>query len=197
MTVDKAKMEYELALINQYTLEELSQEDVCVFSIRLCDTKVNAEAIRLTVDALFDIKRLFVGKNGVVDVAGESETTIAKIISCDVEREDNTYVLTARAYLTKCEKNRSIIGAIKNGVIYDADCGIVAADQVCSICHYDMKSPLCNHVKCRHYDDKLCFGEVYSVTDAYDFTVMLPRQIKYKAKVRKVTRSKYARQNSV
>ena len=53
----------ELRLINTYTRRNLSAEEVYVFSVTLCDNDVDRDNERFTVESLFALEKLFVGKN--------------------------------------------------------------------------------------------------------------------------------------
>ena len=201
MTIEDVKREYELALINQMTSEDLSKDDVYVFSMRLCDSKVDSHNECLAVDALFDLKKLFVGKTGTIETDDGSKNVTARIISCEIERDNFDYVLTARAFIKKNDKTIDIIHTIDSGTDINVGVGFAVANCVCSICGNAMASPLCNHHKGDHYciDNtfELCYGKIVSATDAYEFNIKLPKPKKYKAKVRRVKRKKDAGQKEI
>lgn len=201
MTIEEAKKQYELALINQMTSEDLSEDDVYIFSIRLCDSKVDSHNECFTADALFDLKMLYLGKTGIIETADGSKNVKARIISCEIERDGFDYILTARAFIPKTKQTQSIINYIEDNSDIGVSVGAAVGDCVCSICNNAMASPLCNHHKGDHYciDNtfELCYGKIVSATDAYEFNIKLPKPKKYKAKVRRVKRKKDAGQKEI
>ena len=201
MTIEDVKREYELALINQMTSEDLSEDDVYVFSIRLCDSKVDSHNECFTVDALFDLKTLYVGKTGIIETDDGSKNVTARIISCEIERDGFDYVLTARAFIPKTKQTQSIVNYIEDNSDIGVSVGAAVGACVCSICNNAMASPLCNHHKGDHYSIdntfELCYGKIVSATDAYEFNIKLPKPKKYKAKVRRVKRKKDAGQKAI
>ena len=175
----------EMELINTYTRRELKPEDVYIFSVALCDNDIDRDNERFTVEALFALEKLFVGKTGIIDHDPTAKNQKARIISCRVESVegaktalgDDLFRLTARAYIRRTEGNAELIEAIEAGIVKEVSVGCSVADTVCSICRREMRSPSCGHVKGREYDGELCYGELRDPTDAYEFSfVAVPAQ---------------------
>lgn len=175
----------ELALINQYTRKELSADEVYVFSVVLCDNDIDRDFERFTVESLFELEKLFVGKTGIFDHDPKCKNQTARIISCKVEAVDSKktstgddyFRLTARAYIPKTESNKSIIEAIDTGILKEVSVGCAVKETLCSICSNDINSVMCNHRKGEYYEKKLCYGELKNVYDAYEFSfVAVPAQ---------------------
>lgn len=175
----------ELALINQYTRKELSADDVYVFSVVLCDNDIDRDFERFTVESLFELEKLFVGKTGIFDHDPKCKNQTARIISCKVEAVDSKktttgdeyFRLTARAYIPKTQSNKSIIEAIDTGILKEVSVGCAVKETLCSICSNDIHSVNCNHQKGQRYENKLCYGELKDVYDAYEFSfVAVPAQ---------------------
>lgn len=57
----------ELAQINRFARTELTEEQVYIFSVRLCDNEVDRDFERFDTDALTKLGELFVGKSGIFD----------------------------------------------------------------------------------------------------------------------------------
>ena len=85
----------ELALINQYTRKELSADEVYVFTVVLCDNDIDRDFERFTVESLFELEKLFVGKTGIFDHDPKCKNQTARIISCKVEAVDSKKTSTA------------------------------------------------------------------------------------------------------
>jgi len=177
--------ENEMELINGYSRRELSEDEVYIFSVVLCDNDIDRDCERFTVESLFALEKLFVGKTGIIDHDPTAKNQKARIISCKVESVDGEttalgdqlFRLTARAYIPRTEGNRELIEAIEAGIVKEVSVGCSMGHTLCSVCRNDMRSPMCSHRKGREYDGALCYGELTEPQDAYEFSfVAVPAQ---------------------
>ncbi len=175
----------ELALINTYTRRALSKDEVYVFSVVLCDNDVDRDGERFTVESLFALEKLFVGKTGIIDHNPSAKNQTARIFSCAVEAVngmktatgDDYFRLKARAYMPKSEKNSDVILALDSGIIKEVSVGCAVEKAVCSICSKEVDS--CTHLKGELYGGRLCCGELTNPYDAYEWSfVAVPAQKK-------------------
>ncbi len=184
-SVDTQISDEELVLVNQYSRKELSKDDVYVFSVVLCDNDIDRDFERFTVESLFELEKLFVGKTGIFDHDPKSKNQTARIISCKVENVDSKktqtgddyFRLLARAYIPKTESNQEVIDAIDSGILKEVSVGCAVKENLCCLCSNDINSTKCNHIKGEYYDKKLCYSELKNVFDAYEFSfVAVPAQ---------------------
>lgn len=177
--------EQEMRLINSYSRRELSPEEVYIFSVALCDNDIDRDNERFTVESLFALEKLFVGKTGIIDHNPTAKNQKARIISCRVEAVqgektalgDELFRLTARAYMRRSEGNAELIEAIDSGIVKEVSVGCSVGRTMCSICRQDLYSPACSHVKGHRYQGELCYGELCDPADAYEFSfVAVPAQ---------------------
>lgn len=175
----------ELELINKYSRREISPEEVYVFSVVLCDNDIDRDNERFTVESLYDLAKLFIGKTGIMDHNPKAENQTARIISCKVEAVDGKknslgddyFRLVARAYMPNSEKNRDLILAIDSGIIKEVSVGCAVEETRCSICSNGLSSHQCSHIKGESYSGKLCYGELINPYDAYEWSfVAVPAQ---------------------
>lgn len=175
----------ELELINKYTRREFKAEEVYVFSLTLCDNDVDRDFERFTVEALFELEKLFVGKTGIVDHESRSKNQTARIFKCKVEAVegkktitgDDYFRLTARAYIPVSEGNRETIMSIDSGIRKEVSVGCAVKECICSVCGKPIGSLGCNHQKGKTYEGRLCFAELISPYDAYEWSfVAVPAQ---------------------
>lgn len=173
----------ELDLINGYTRRKLSADEVYVFSVVLCDNDIDRDGERFTVEALFELEKLFVGKTGIFDHNPSAKNQTARIFSCEVESVserktatgDDYFRLKARAYLPKTEGNREIITAIDSGIVKEVSVGCAVEQVLCSICGEKISE--CPHAKGEIYGSKLCCAELSRPYDAYEWSfVAVPAQ---------------------
>ena len=177
--------EGELELINAYTRRVYSEDEVYVFSLTLCDNDVDRDFERFTVESLFELEKLFVGKTGIVDHISSSKNQTARIFKCEVKAVagrktltgDDYFKLTARAYIPITDGNRETIEAIDSGIKKEISVGCAVKESVCSICGNKIGSLGCSHTKGQSYGGKLCFAELMSPYDAYEWSfVAVPAQ---------------------
>ena len=179
------QLDEEMQLVNTYSRRELSADEVYLFTVVLCDNDLDRDHERFTVEALYKLEQLFVGKTGILDHEPAARNQKARIISCRVECPegaktalgDALYRLTARAYIRRTEANRELIEAIESGIVKEVSVGCSVEKTLCSVCGNEMRSPLCSHIKGREYSGALCYGELCEPTDAYEFSfVAVPAQ---------------------
>ncbi len=175
----------ELELINSYARRQLSENEVYVFSVVLCDNDVDRDFERFTVESLEKLSELFVGKTGIFDHNPKAENQTARIISCSVEAVqgkknsvgDDYFRLVARAYMPVSESNKELRLSIDSGITREVSVGCAVEKTLCSICGNDINSHECSHIKGETYGDVLCFGELTNPYDAYEFSfVAVPAQ---------------------
>ena len=175
----------EMELINSYTRRQISEEEVYVFSVVLCDNDVDRDFERFTVESLEKLSELFVGKTGIFDHNPKAENQTARIISCSVEAVqgkknsvgDDYFRLVARAYMPVSENNKELRLSIDSGITREVSVGCAVEKTLCSICGNDINSHECSHIKGETYGDVLCFGELTNPYDAYEFSfVAVPAQ---------------------
>lgn len=175
----------ELALINRYTRKTLSENDVYVFSVNLCDNEVDRDFECFSLSALTELAVMFEGKTGIFDHDAKSKLQTARIFKAWVEtdktkkttRGENYSVLKARAYMIRTEENKSLIEEIEGGIKKEVSVSCSVESAVCSICGADMKSRKCEHIRGKSYSGSLCFAVLKNATDAYEWSfVAVPAQ---------------------
>lgn len=173
----------ELALINTYTRRPLTAEEVYVFSLTLCDNDVDRDGERFTVESLFALEKLFVGKTGIFDHEPSAKNQAARIFSCAATHDpgrktamgDAYFSLKARAYMPKTEENRALRESIDSGILKEVSVGCAVEKTLCSVCGQELAA--CAHRKGNVYGGKLCCGELVEPTDAYEWSfVAVPAQ---------------------
>ena len=173
----------ELELINTYTRRTLTAGEVYVFTVVLCDNDVDRDGERFTVESLFALEKLFVGKTGIFDHDPSAKNQTARIISCKVENVasrttatgDEYFCLKARAYLPRTEGNSELIAALDSGIVKEVSVGCAVGKILCSVCGEDIG--MCPHRKGETYGGKLCCGELTEPYDAYEWSfVAVPAQ---------------------
>ena len=173
----------ELAHINQFAKTALTEEQVYVFSVRLCDNEVDRDFERFDTAALERLGELFLGKSGIFDHQWSAKGQTARIYRTEVVREasmvtaagDGYCWLKGWAYLLRTEKNQDLIAEIEGGIKKEVSVGCSVAKRVCSVC--GAEEGCCQHVRGQMYGDRLCFTELREPVDAYEWSfVAVPAQ---------------------
>ena len=173
----------ELKLINAYSRRPLAREEVYVFGVVLCDNDIDRDGERFTVESLFELEKLFVGKTGIFDHSPTAKNQTARIFACAVEgvdgrktaTGDDYFRLTARAYIPRSKGNEEVILAIDSGILKEVSVGCAVSETRCSICGEDIHN--CSHIKGEAYSGRVCCGELCGVYDAYEWSfVAVPAQ---------------------
>ena len=173
----------ELAYINQFAKTELTEEQVYVFSVRLCDNEVDRDFERFDTTALERLGELFVGKSGIFDHQWSAKGQTARIYRTEVVREESMVTaagdgycwLKGWAYLLRTEKNQDLIAEIEGGIKKEVSVGCSMGRSVCSIC--GAENGASSHIRGETYDGRLCFTELRDPQDAYEWSfVAVPAQ---------------------
>lgn len=176
----------ELALINRLSRKELTEAEVYVFTVRLCDNEIDRDGERFSGQALEDLAEKFVGKSGVFDHQWSAKGQAARIYRAQVVEEtgvktgagDGMRYVKGWAYMLRTEGNRDLIAEIEGGIKKEVSVGCAVERSVCSVCGEDIRDrDKCRHVKGRTYNGKLCWAELDGVSDAYEWSfVAVPAQ---------------------
>lgn len=174
----------ELEIINTYSTVPLSEKDVFIFTVTLCDNEVDRDYERFTLEALVKLQELFLGKTGISDHSMRSKDQRARIFRTYLEKSDRKTscgepytALKARAYMLRTEETASLICEIEGGIKKEVSISCSVNKSICSICKADMKTHACKHVKGRVYDSVQCHAELSEPTDAYEWSfVAVPAQ---------------------
>ena len=166
----------QLGAINALAKAELREEQVYVFSLRLCDDQVDRDFERFDTAALPHLAKLFLGKTGIVDHQWSSDRQVARIFAAETVMEDRVSYIKAWAYIRRGGSNDEIIADIEAGIKKEISVGCAMGRSVCSVCGSDYGS--CGHQKGQYYDGMLCCAILKEPMDAYEFSfVAVPAQV--------------------
>ena len=177
------EMKEELVQINRFAKGELTEEQVYIFSVKLCDNEVDRDYERFDGAALEQLGELFLGKSGVFDHQWSAQGQTARIYRTEVVEEphritvagDGYRWLKGWAYLLRTEKNADLIAEIEGGIKKEVSVGCSMGRSVCSVCGAEEGG--CRHVKGQTYGGKLCFFQLEEPKDAYEWSfVAVPAQ---------------------
>ncbi|WRS26853.1 hypothetical protein U6B65_11000 [Oscillospiraceae bacterium MB08-C2-2] len=174
----------QLAKINRLTRRPLTQEEVFIFPVVLCDNEIDRDMERFTPQSLKRLGELFVGKTGVFDHDPKAHNQSARIFDTSVEKGEGLTqagepyeYLRGLAYMVRCEKNHDLILEIDAGIKKEVSVGCAVEKITCSVCGANQKEVPCSHQKGKTYDGALCVHLLEEPTDAYEWSfVAVPAQ---------------------
>ena len=165
----------QLEAINALAKTRLNGEQVYVFSLRLCDDRIDRDGERFDTGALPGLAKLFLGKTGILDHRWSTENQVARIFETQVVKEKDESYIRAWAYIRRGGKNDELIADIEAGIKKEVSVGCAMAQAVCSVCGSEYGT--CGHVKGEHYDGQVCAVILKEPVDAYEFSfVAVPAQ---------------------
>lgn len=174
-----------LQLLNQFTRRELTEEEVYIFDVILCDNEIDRDFEKFSLSALKTLQELFIGKTGIFDHDAKSSGQTARIfhteLAEDSERKtstDENYVcLKGCAYMVRTSANENLIKEIEGGIKKEVSISCSASVQKCSVCGANKRTKNCPHTKGKEYAGKTAYVILDKITDAYEWSfVAVPAQ---------------------
>ena len=165
----------QLEAIHAQARTKLTEDQVYVFSVRLCDDQVDRDGERFDTAALPALAKMFIGKTGIVDHKWSSDSQVARIFATEVVHEQGISYIKAWAYIRRGGNADEVIADIEAGIKKEVSVGCSMGRSVCSVCGLDYGE--CGHQKGEIYDGQLCCAILKEPMDAYEFSfVAVPAQ---------------------
>ena len=181
----------ELRKINKFTLSPLKAEEIFTFKIIMGDNELddrNYEPFNL--NALKDLKKLYIGKTMIKDHKRTADNQIARVYETELVQNDTSKLtgageiytqLIAKCYMVKTASNADLIQEIKAGIKKEVSTGCKPKHAFCSICGTDNTKTYCPHYWGREYDTaagkKVCYFTLDGAKEAYEVSfVAVPAQ---------------------
>lgn len=179
----------DLEKINRFTLEPLKAEDVFVFKVNAGDNETDDRNFEpFNVNALMDLKDLYIGKTVIKDHERNADNQIARIYDTELVAEPKLTgagepftTLYCKCYMLKTESNADLIAEIKAGIKKEVSTSCAPKRIICSICGTDNAKNYCRHYPGRTYvkDDgeHVCTMTLDGAKAAYELSlVAVPAQ---------------------
>lgn len=165
----------QMEAINAQAKAKLTEDQVYVFSVRLCDDQMDRDGERFDTAALPALAKMFIGKTGIVDHRWSSDGQVARIFETQVVTEEGVSYIKAWAYIRRGGNADEIIADIEAGIKKEVSVGCAMGRAVCSICGSEYGQ--CGHAKGEYYGGQLCCAILKEPMDAYEFSfVAVPAQ---------------------
>ena len=165
----------QMEAINALAKARLNGEQVYVFSVRLCDDRVDRDHERFDPAALPGLAKLFIGRTGILDHQWSAEKQVARIFETQVVKENGISYIKAWAYIRRGGENEALIADIEAGIKKEVSVGCAMGRAVCSVCGSEYGT--CGHRKGEVYEGQTCHAILQEPLDAYEFSfVAVPAQ---------------------
>lgn len=179
----------DLKKINKFTLSPLGAEEVFTFKVTMGDNETddrNYEPFNL--NALKDLKRLYVGKTVIKDHRRSADNQVARIYDTELVTDPKLTKagepftrLIAKCYMVKTNGNEDLIKEIKAGIKKEVSTGCRPKRMICNICGTDNSKTYCPHWPGREYDKEggktTCLMTIDGAKEAYELSlVAVPAQ---------------------
>lgn len=175
----------DLKKINKFTLSPLKAEEVFTFKVTMGDNETddrNYEPFNL--NALKDLKKLYVGKTVIKDHYRKADNQVARIYDTELVTEAKTTGagepftrLVAKCYMVKTSSNADLITEIKAGIKKEVSTGCRPKKLICSVCGTDNTKTYCQHWSGVEYEGKTCLMTIDGCKEAYELSlVAVPAQ---------------------
>lgn len=175
--------------INKFTLEPVTKDDVYVFKTIVGDNEIDDRNYEpFSLNALKDLKKLYIGKTVIKDHRRSADNQVARIFDTELvtenkitgEGEQFTKLIT-KQYMLKTDSNKDLIAEIKAGIKKEVSTGCRPKHAYCSICGTDNLKSYCSHWYGREYETKdgkkLCYFVLDGAKEAYELSlVAVPAQ---------------------
>lgn len=176
----------ELEAINALNGTSLTQEDVYLFAVRLCDNQTDRDMEYFSRQDLEELAQLFVGKTGIFDHSWSAKDQTARIYRTEVVEEPGLVseagepgcYLKGYAYMLRTADNAGLIAEIDGGIKKEVSVSCAVSGCLCAICGNDIHDrTACSHVKGRVYEGRRCIVRLAQPTDAFEWSfVAVPAQ---------------------
>lgn len=174
----KSVSEGDLQIINSMTRREFTADELYVFPVLCCDSRLDRDGDRFTKESLDQMAAMAKGVTVIFDHSWSAYGQTARLYKAEVRQAaDGEYELVAWAYMPKNEKTQAVIDAIDAGILKEVSVGFAYKELQCSICKQDYFGGNCPHYRGREYDGQIAFTWINGVAEWYELSfVAVPAQ---------------------
>lgn len=179
----------DLKKINKFTLSPLTAEEVFTFKVTMGDNETDDRNFEpFNLNALKDLKRLYIGKTVIKDHRRSADNQVARIYDTELVTEAKLTKanepftrLVAKCYMVRTNSNEDLIKEIKAGIKKEVSTGCRPKRMICNICGTDNTKTYCPHWPGREYDKDTgkttCLMTLDGAKEAYELSlVAVPAQ---------------------
>lgn len=170
-----------LERLNKFTRRELTEDEVYIFTVTLCDNEIDRDNECFSRKSLEEMAEKFIGVTGIFDHDPKGGNQTARLFCTEVVEEDRENsigekyaYLKGYAYMVRTSSNADLISEIDGGIKKEVSISCSVENKVCSICGANRRVETCRHVKGRKYKGKKCFINLEDILDVYEWSFVIP-----------------------
>ncbi|HOD96543.1 MAG TPA: hypothetical protein PLQ42_12740 [Candidatus Hydrogenedentes bacterium] len=159
-----------MAAVNRFTLKPLKKEEVALFTLDLCNNKIDRHFSRFPEEELEKVNRLTPGRPLMErhDLTGTLPR--GTFFRSQLHHEGGHISVRPEVYVLRIDDNRDFILNIEGGVYRETSISFSFRKPECSICGKDLRR--CSHIPGRQYGDALCHFIMRDVVDVVEGSVV-------------------------
>lgn len=158
--------------VNKFTLRPLERDAFAVFTMDLCNNRVDAHYSRFPVEELESINEMVPGRPFMERHDTKGTLPRGTFFRSRLHEEPARDYVSVRpdVYVLHTEDNKDLIANIEGGVYRATSIGFSFMRPECSICHKDIRA--CDHVPGRTYGDEACHYIMHDVVSVLEGSVV-------------------------
>lgn len=174
----KSVSDGDLQIINSMTRREFAADELYIFPVVCCDTRLDRDGDRFTRSSLDEMAGMAKGVTVIFDHKWSAAGQTARLYKAEVRPAgDGDHELLAWAYMPKNEQTQSVIDSIDAGILKEVSVGFAFKELQCSVCKQDYFGGNCPHYRGREYDGQTAFTWIDGVDEWYELSfVAVPAQ---------------------
>jgi hypothetical protein len=157
-----------IAAVNRYTLRPLLKKDFVVFTMDLCNNRVDSHFSRFPEEELLKINAKVPGRPFMERHDTRGSLPRGTFFRSRMFRHGSDDYVSVRpdVYILAADENRSFIRNIEGGVYRSTSIGFSFMHPQCSVCGEDIRT--CNHTPGRSYGDETCHYVMRDVVEVLE-----------------------------
>lgn len=156
--------------VNRFALRPLELEEFAVFTLDLCNSKVDRHHSRFPVEELEKIHEMVPGRPLMERHDVKGSLPRGTFFRSSLHREDEVLSVRPDVYVLRTRENEDFILNIEGGVYRDTSIGFAFRTPECSVCSKDLRT--CSHVPGRSYEDDTCHYLMREVLEVIEGSVV-------------------------
>jgi hypothetical protein len=159
-----------MGLVNLFSLRPLEKREVALFTLDLCNNRVDRHFSRFPEEELEKINEMTPGRPLLERHDMTGSLPRGTFFRSRLHREGDTLSVRPEVYVLRTEENRDFILNIEGGIYRETSISFSFRKPECSICGKDLRR--CAHVPGREYGDALCHFIMREVVEVVEGSVV-------------------------
>jgi len=156
--------------VNRFALRPLAREEFAVFTLDLCNNRIDRHHSRFPETELETIDRMTPGRPLMERHDLRGSLPRGTFFRSRLHRAGDTLSVRPDVYVLRTQDNADFILNIEGGVYRDTSIGFAFRTPECSVCAKDLRT--CTHVPGRSYGDDTCHYLLRDVLEVIEGSVV-------------------------